>query len=87
MFVAVDQQFAGLLAVSDPIKNTTVEAVGTLHELGLRVIMLTGDNEKTARTVANKLGINEFFAGVHPQDKLQKINALRSEGRRVAMTK
>ncbi len=85
LFVAVDLQFAGLLAVSDPIKNTTLEAVQTLHDLGLRVIMLTGDNEKTARTVATKLGIDEFHAGVQPQDKLQKINALRSEGHRVAM--
>lgn len=85
MFVAVDQRFAGLLAVSDPIKKTTLEAVQTLHELALRVIMLTGDNDKTARTVATKLGIDEFQAGVHPQDKLQKINALRSEGHRVAM--
>ncbi|HQR06030.1 MAG TPA: heavy metal translocating P-type ATPase [Gemmatales bacterium] len=85
MFVAVDQQFAGLLAVSDPIKNTTLEAVQTLHALGLQAIMLTGDNEKTARTVATKIGIDEIHAGVQPQDKLQKINALRSEGHRVAM--
>jgi Cu+-exporting ATPase len=85
MFVALDQQFAGLLAVSDPIKDTTLEAVQTLHVLGLRVIMLTGDNEKTARTVATKLGIDEFHAGVHPQDKLQKIDALQSEGHRVTM--
>lgn len=85
MFVAVDQQFAGLLAVSDPLKNTTLDTVHTLHKLGLRVIMLTGDNEKTARSVATKLGIDKFLAGVLPQDKLQKINCLRSEGHRVAM--
>ena len=85
MFVAVDQQFAGLVAVSDPIKASSPEAVRTLHELGLRVIMLTGDNEKTARTVAEKLGIDEFHAGVRPEDKHERIKALRAEGRKVAM--
>ena len=59
MFVAVDRQFAGLLAVSDPIKESTPEAVQTLHDLGMRVIMLTGDNEKTAQTIAEKLNIDQ----------------------------
>jgi P-type Cu+ transporter len=85
MFVAVDQQFAGLLAVSDPIKTSTAEAVRTLHNLGLRVIMLTGDNEKTAKVVAEKLGIDEFHAGVRPEDKHERIKALRAAGRKVAM--
>jgi Cu+-exporting ATPase len=85
MFVAIDRTFAGLLVVSDPIKASTPEAVRTLHELGLRVIMLTGDNEKTARTVAEKLGIDEFSAGVRPEDKHERIKALKSEGRVVAM--
>ena len=85
MFVAVDQQFAGLLAVSDPIKKSTPEAVRTLHALGLRIIMLTGDNEKTAKTVAEKLGIDDFHAGVRPEDKHQRIKAMRAEGRKVAM--
>jgi Cu+-exporting ATPase len=85
MFVAVDGRFAGLVAVSDPIKASTPEAVRTLHDLGLRVIMLTGDNEKTARTVAEKLGIDEFHAGVRPEDKHERINALKAEGRKVAM--
>ena len=85
MYVAVDQQFAGLVAVSDPIKPSTLEAVRTLHGLGMRIIMLTGDNEKTARTVAEKLGIDEFQASVRPEDKHQRIKALRTEGRKVAM--
>ena len=85
MFVAVDGQFAGLLAVSDPIKDSTAEAVKSLHDLGLRVIMLTGDNEKTAKTVAEKLGIDEFHAGVRPEDKHERIKALKAEGRKVAM--
>ncbi|MBW3595653.1 MAG: HAD-IC family P-type ATPase, partial [Planctomycetes bacterium] len=85
MFVAVDGAFAGLLAVSDPIKLSTPEAVRTLHGLGLRVIMLTGDNERTARSVAEKLRIDDFAAGVRPEDKHQRIKALRAEGRKVAM--
>lgn len=85
MFVAVDKEFAGLLAVSDPIKPTTAEAIRTLHHLGLRVIMLTGDNEQTARTVAEKLQIDRFEAGINPQAKNQRVKALRSEGRVVAM--
>jgi Cu+-exporting ATPase len=85
MYVAVDRQFAGLVAVSDPIKPSTPEAVRSLHDLGLRVIMLTGDNEKTAKTVAEKLGIDEFHAGVRPEDKHERIKALKAEGRTVAM--
>jgi len=85
MYVAVDQQFAGLIAVADPIKKSTPEAVRALHAMGLRVIMLTGDNEKTAKTVADQLGIDEFAAGVRPEDKHRRIQALRAEGRTVAM--
>jgi Cu+-exporting ATPase len=85
MFVAVDQQFAGLVAVSDPIKESTAEAVKSLHDLGLRIIMLTGDNETTAKTVADKLGIDEFHAGVQPEEKQERIKEWKAEGRRVAM--
>jgi Cu+-exporting ATPase len=85
MFVAIDQTFAGLLAASDPIKSSTPEAVRALHELGLRVIMLTGDNEKTAATVAATLGIDEYEAGVQPQDKHERVRALQKKGHKVAM--
>jgi Cu+-exporting ATPase len=85
MFVAVAGNFAGLLAVADPIKESTPEAMLSLHELGLKVIMLTGDNEHTARAVAEKLGIDRFEAGVKPEDKHRRIKALRGEGRKVAM--
>jgi len=85
MFVGVDGHFAGLLAVADPIKESTPEAIKTLHDLGLKVIMLTGDNEQTARAVAQKLGIDEVEAGVDPKKKHKRIQALRSEGRTVAM--
>lgn len=85
MFVAIDGQFSGLLAVSDPIKASTPFAVQELHNLGLHVIMLTGDNERTARSVAEKLGINEVEAGVSPQDKNHRVKTLKSEGKKVAM--
>jgi len=85
MYVALDGAFAGLIAVSDPIKESTPEAVDALHELGLRIIMLTGDNENTARTVAQQLGIDEFEAGVSPEDKHKRITALKADGRKVAM--
>ena len=80
MCVAVDKEFAGLLAVSDPIKPSTPEAIRTLHNLGLRVIMLTGDNEQTARTVAEQLQIDRCEASVDPREKNQRVKALRSQG-------
>jgi len=85
IYVAVDGQLAGLLAVSDPIKESTPEAVRTLHELGLKVIMLTGDNERTAKAVADELNIDQFEAGVNPEEKHERVKSLKSEGRRVAM--
>ncbi len=85
MYVAVDQQLAGLVAVSDPIKPSTLEAVRSLHHLGMRIIMLTGDNEKTAKTVADEVGIDEFRASVRPEDKQEWIKKLRTEGHKVAM--
>lgn len=84
-FVAVDGRAAGLLAVSDPIKGTTREAIRTLHDLGRRVVMLTGDHETTARAVAGELGIDEFQAGVSPERKREYVRSLRAEGRVVAM--
>lgn len=85
MYVAVEGRMAGLVAVSDPIKESTQEALRALRGLGLRIIMLTGDNERTARTVADTLGITEFQAGVRPEDKHERVKKLRAEGRRVAM--
>jgi Cu+-exporting ATPase len=85
MFVAIDRHFAGLLAVADPIKASTPEAVRALHALGLRLLMLTGDNARTARAVAEQLGIDAFEAGVPPSEKQHRIRTLRAEGRKVAM--
>ncbi|MFO0423419.1 MAG: heavy metal translocating P-type ATPase [Planctomycetia bacterium] len=85
MHVAVDRRLAGLIAVSDPIKASSPEAVRSLHDLGLRLIMLTGDSEQTARTVAAALGIDEFRAGVKPEEKHALVRSLQAERRTVAM--
>ena len=85
MFVAIDGRAAGVLAVADPIKESTAGAIEHLHQLGLRVIMLTGDNERTARAVAEKLDIDEVEAGVEPQHKNERVRKLREQGRVVAM--
>ena len=85
MHVALDGRLVGIIAVSDPIKPSAAEAVRSLHALGLRIIMLTGDSELTARTVAAQLGIDECRAGVQPEGKHALVKSLRAEGRTVAM--
>ena len=85
MFVAVDGKAAGLISVADPIKDTSPQAVRDLHAQGLRVVMLTGDNEATAKAVARKLGIDDVIAGVLPERKTEIIKQYQSEGRIVAM--
>lgn len=85
MFVAVDGRPAGFLGVSDPIKETSFEAIRTLHHLGIRIVMLTGDHEATARAVAGELGIDEVVADVLPADKESIVRRLQEEGRIVAM--
>ncbi|MGE0883762.1 MAG: heavy metal translocating P-type ATPase [Blastocatellales bacterium] len=85
MFVAIDGQLAGLLGVADPIKESTSEAIRQLHEEGLRVVMLTGDNRTTAEAVARRLGIDEIIAEVLPEQKADAIKRLQGEGRVVAM--
>lgn len=85
MFVGIDGKAEGILAVSDPVKETSAEAVAALHGLGLRVCMVTGDNERTARHVAKSLGIDDVQARVAPRDKSERVKALQSEGRIVGM--
>lgn len=85
MFAAIEGKLAGLIAVADPIKPTTAKAVEQLHAEGLRLIMLTGDNRRTAEAVARRLGIDEVIAEVLPQDKDAAIDRLKGEGRIVAM--
>ena len=85
IFVAIDGRAAGIVSVSDPIKESTPAAIEQLHKLGLKIIMLTGDNERTAQAVATKLGIDEVEAGVEPQHKNDRVRRLREQGNVVAM--
>ncbi|MBU4609904.1 heavy metal translocating P-type ATPase [Achromobacter sp. GG226] len=85
MYLAVDGQLAGLLAVSDPVKGSTPEALAALKAAGLRVIMATGDGQTTAKAVGARLGIDEVHGEVKPADKLMLIERLQREGRIVAM--
>lgn len=85
MFVAVDGKPAGILAVADPIKPTTAEAIKELHELGLKLVMLTGDNRRTADAVAKQLGLDAVEAEIEPAGKVTHVKKLREEGKHVAM--
>ena len=85
MHLAINGELAGLLAVSDPIKKSTPEALATLKEAGLRIVMATGDGLTTARSVAARLGIDEVHGEVKPADKLELVSKLQKEGRIVAM--
>jgi len=85
MFVVLDGAVAGLVSVADPVKESTPAALRALHGLGFRIIMATGDNERTARAVAAKLGIDEIRADVLPEDKARIVSELQSQGKRVAM--
>jgi P-type Cu+ transporter len=85
MFVAFDNQVAGFVGVADPIKETTPLAIKELHKDGVKIVMITGDNQKTAEAVAKKLGIDDVMAGVLPEQKAQKVKELQAEGHKVAM--
>ncbi|SDD88561.1 heavy metal translocating P-type ATPase [Ruegeria marina] len=85
MFIAVDGALAGIVAVADPIKDSTAQAIQELHAQGLRVIMATGDNERTAQAVAGKLGIDEVRSGILPEAKKDLIDQLRRDGHKIAM--
>ena len=85
VWVAIEDQVAGILAISDPIKDSTPDAIATLHKLGLKVIMCTGDNRRTAEAVAKELGIDEVHAEVSPQDKIEIVRKLKAGGAVVAM--
>ncbi|MEJ7623837.1 MAG: heavy metal translocating P-type ATPase [Pyrinomonadaceae bacterium] len=85
MFVAIDKQHAGLLGVTDPIKESTAEAIKALHDEGLEIVMLTGDNRVTADAVGMRLNIDKVIADVLPEQKQEVIKKLQSEGKTVAM--
>ena len=85
MFVALDGKPAGIVAVADPIKETSADAIASLHREGIHVVMLTGDAEGTAHAVAHQVGIDEVRANVSPEDKNRIVGELKAEGRTVAM--
>jgi Cu+-exporting ATPase len=85
IFVAIDKKVAGIVCVSDPIKETTPEAIDRLHEEGIRIVMLTGDNGDTAKAVAEKLGIDDFVPEVMPEDKADAVKRFQKQGKTVAM--
>ncbi|MFO8026342.1 MAG: copper-translocating P-type ATPase [Opitutales bacterium] len=85
VFVAYEGKLAGLIAVADPIKESTAAAIKGLRKLGLKIVMLTGDNEGTAKAVAGELGIDDFTAGIDPEGKQKAVEKLREGGARVAM--
>ena len=85
MLVAVDGRPAGVVGVADPIKDSTPDAIRTLHAEGVRVVMLTGDNETTARAVGKRLGIDDVIADVLPDQKADAVKRLQADGRTVAM--
>jgi len=85
MYVAIDEKFAGLVVVADPVKDSAAEAVAELRRGGIQVVMLTGDNRRTAEAVARQIGIDDVMADVLPDQKQAKIEELKAQGRRVAM--
>ena len=85
MYLASDEKLQGIIAVSDPVKKDSIEAIKRLHALGMKVVMLTGDNQQTAEAVAKQVGVDEVIAEVLPQDKAATVVSLQQQGEQVAM--
>ena len=85
MFVAIDGKFTGIIVVADPVKDSAAEAIAALHGDGIRIVMLTGDNRRTAEAIGRRVGIDDVMAEVLPDQTQAKIEALKRDGRRVAM--
>lgn len=85
IWVVADAEAVGILGVSDPVKKSTPDAISALHKMGLKIVMLTGDNQRTAQAIAKKLGITDVYAGLEPKDKQEIVKKLKSQGARVMM--